>query len=93
MKPEDVRAVVVAVLAEQEGQAKAVAQEAVAAVLLSLGIDGDDHKAMSADFAHLRKWRLSVEQAQSLTFKAIVTTHVTGFLAIVWMGFETFLGK
>lgn len=93
MDKDQIRAIVSAVLTEQQGQMKAVAQEAVAAVLVSFGIDDDDHKALRADFMHLRKWRLSVEQAESLTFKAIITTLATGFIALVWMGVKTFMGK
>lgn len=33
-----------------------------------------------ADFQHLRRWRRSVEQAQSYTFKAVITVIVTGFV-------------
>lgn len=58
-----------------------MARKAVEAVLLSLGIHGDDRREMRADFQHLRKWRKSVEQAQSLTFKVVVTSLATGFLA------------
>jgi hypothetical protein len=90
---QEVRAVIVAVLAEQQEHAKAVAQEAVSAVLLSLGIHEDEHKELRADFQHLRRWRKSVEQAQSLTFKAVIGTLATGFVALVWMGATTFFGK
>jgi hypothetical protein len=48
---------------------------------------------LRADFIHLRKWRKSVEQAQGLTFKVIVTALVTGFVGAVWLGFKTLLGK
>jgi hypothetical protein len=34
----------------------------------------------ATDFLHLRRWRKSVEQAQSLTFKAVVGTIVSGLL-------------
>src|SRR6266480_7371175 len=35
---------------------------------------------LRADFQHLRRWRKSVEQAQSYTFKAVITIIVTGFV-------------
>jgi hypothetical protein len=46
---------------------------------------------LRADFQHLRRWRKSVEQAQSFTFKAAIT--VTGFVGAVWLGVKVMLGK
>jgi len=48
---------------------------------------------MRADFQHLRRWRKSVEQAQSYTFKAVITVIVTGFVGAVWLGVRVVLGK
>ncbi len=48
---------------------------------------------MRADFQHLRRWRKSVEQAQSYTFKAVITIIVTGFVGAVWLGVKVMLGK
>ena len=48
---------------------------------------------MRADFQHLRRWRRSVEQAQSYTFKAVITVIVTGFVGAVWLGIKATLGK
>jgi hypothetical protein len=89
----EIRAIVTAVLAEQKDQAKTIAEETVSVLLMSFGIEEDDHREMRADFAHLRKWRKSFDQAQSLTFKVVITTIITGFVTVVWMGVKTFLGK
>jgi ABC-type transporter Mla maintaining outer membrane lipid asymmetry permease subunit MlaE len=48
---------------------------------------------LRADFQHLRRWRKSVEQAQSFTFKAMITIIVTGFVGAVWLGVKVMLGK
>ena len=48
---------------------------------------------LRADFQHLRRWRKSVEQAQSYTFKAVITIIVTGLVGAVWLGFKVMLGK
>jgi PBSX family phage terminase large subunit len=48
---------------------------------------------LRADFQHLRRWRKSVEQAQSYTFKAAITIIVTGFVGAVWLGIKVVLGK
>ena len=48
---------------------------------------------LRADFQHLRRWRKSVEQAQSYTFKAVITVIVTGVLGAVWLGVKVMLGK
>jgi ABC-type transporter Mla maintaining outer membrane lipid asymmetry permease subunit MlaE len=44
-------------------------------------------------FQHLRRWRKSVEQAQSYTFKAVITIIVSGFVGAVWLGIKVMLGK
>ncbi len=48
---------------------------------------------LRADFQHLRRWRKSVEQAQSYTFKAVITIIVAGFVGAVWLGIKVMLGK
>jgi hypothetical protein len=48
---------------------------------------------MRADFQHLRRWRKSVEQAQSYTFKAVITVIVSGFVGAVWLGIKATLAK
>jgi hypothetical protein len=48
---------------------------------------------LRADFQHLRRWRRSVEQAQSYTFKAVITVIATGFVGAVWLGIKATLGK
>jgi hypothetical protein len=48
---------------------------------------------LRADFQHLRRWRRSVEQAQSYTFKAVITIIVTGLVGAVWLGVKVMLGK
>jgi hypothetical protein len=97
MTESDIKRVVQAVLeAEREKHATNlddVVLKAVATILTSFGIDDDDRKELKADFVHLRKWRLSVEQAQSYTFKAVITVIATGFVGAVWMGVKSLLGK
>jgi hypothetical protein len=68
-------------------------EKAVARIMESFGFEDDERKELKADFSHLRKWRKSVEQAQSYTFKLVVTTIIGGFLGAVWMGFKVMLGK
>ncbi len=65
----------------------------IASILTSFGIEEEDRAELRADFIHLRKWRKSVDQATSLTFKVVVTALVTGFVGAVWLGFKTLLGK
>src|SRR6266852_5194339 len=48
---------------------------------------------LRADLQHLRRWRKSVEQAQSYTFKAVITVIVTGFVGAVWLGIKATIGK
>jgi hypothetical protein len=97
MSPDEIKSIVHGVLAEQRESHVANLDEAmvktVAAILTSFGIDDEDRKEVRADFQHLRRWRKSVEQAQSYTFKAVITVIVTGFVGAVWLGIKATLGK
>lgn len=90
----EIKAIVAEVLAEQQrGGNDAMVLNTVATILKSFGIDEDERIEIRADFNHLRRWRKSVEQAQSYTFKAVITVIATGFVGAVWMGIKTALGK
>jgi len=94
---EDIRAIVVETLAERQRQHRedidAIVLKAIATTLASFGIEEEDRKELRADFQHLRRWRKSVEQAQSYTFKAVITVIVTGVVGAVWLGVKVMLGK
>jgi hypothetical protein len=92
-----IRAVVAETLAEQQRlhheDIDAVVLKAMVAILTSFGIEDEDRRELRADLQHLRRWRRSVEQAQSYTFKAVITIIVTGFVGAVWLGIKALLGK
>jgi len=97
MREDEIRVVVVETLAEQSrlyhDNTDAVILKTIASILTSFGIEEEDRKELKADFQHLRRWRKSVEQAQSYTFKAVITIIVTGFVGAVWLGIKVMLGK
>ncbi|MBR0814933.1 hypothetical protein JQ544_25615 [Bradyrhizobium diazoefficiens] len=97
IQDEEIRAIVAQTLAEQQRVQQesidAIVLKAVASVLASFGIEDDDRKELRADFQHLRRWRKSVEQAQSYTFKAVITVIATGLMGAVWLGVKVVLGK
>lgn len=97
MQVEDVKNVVAEVLAEQKRlhneQADEVVLRTIATILTSFGIEEDDRNELRADFQHLRKWRKSAEQVQSLTIKAIITVLVGGIAGAFWLGIKTILAK
>ncbi|OAF01157.1 hypothetical protein AYJ54_29145 [Bradyrhizobium centrolobii] len=96
MPDDEIRAIVAEALAEQhrlQQESIDTILKAVASVLASFGIENDDRKELRADFQHLRRWRKSVEQAQSYTFKALITVIVTGLAGAVWFGVKAVLGK
>jgi len=94
---DDIRAIVAETLAEHQrvnrDEVDAIVLRAVATTLTSFGIEEEDRRELRADLQHLRRWRKSVEQVQSYTFKAVVTVVVTGFLGAVWLGMKVILGK
>jgi hypothetical protein len=97
IQDDEIRAIVAETLAEQhriqQDSIDAIVLKAVASVLASFGIEDDDRKELRADFQHLRRWRRSVEQAQSYTFKAVITVIATGLMGAVWLGVKVVLGK
>jgi hypothetical protein len=97
LREEDVRAIVIATLAEQQrlqaDDIDAIVLRAIATILTSFGIEEGDRRELRADFQHLRRWRKSVEQAQSFTFKAVITVIVSGVLGAVWLGIKVMLAK
>ena len=97
VREQDIRAIVAETLAEQQrihrDDIDAVVLRTIATTLASFGIEEEDRKELRADFQHLRSWRKSVEQAQSYTFKAVITVIVTGFVGAVWLGIKVMLGK
>ena len=97
MREDEIRSIVSEALAEQQrlyrSDIDAVILRTISALLTSFGIEEEDRKELRADFQHLRRWRKSVEQAQSYTFKAVITVIVTGFVGAVWLGIKVMLGK
>lgn len=97
MMDEEIKTIVAETLAEQhrlqQESIDAIVSKVVASVLASLGIEDDDRKELRADFQHLRRWRKSVEQAQSYTFKAVITVVATGLMGAIWLGVKVALGK
>src|SRR5665213_2082980 len=97
MQEQDIRRIVGEVLAEQKrlyiSEADEVILKTIATILISFGIEEEDRQELRADFQHLRRWRKSVEQAQSYTFKAVITVIVSGFVGAVWLGVKAMLGK
>jgi hypothetical protein len=97
VRSEEIRAIVTETLAEQQrlhhNDIDAVVLRAIATILTSFGIEEEDRRELRADFQHLRRWRKSVEQAQSYTFKAMITVIVSGIVGAVWLGLKVMLGK
>lgn len=97
MTADEIKSVVHEVLAEQRVLNKAdlddMASKTVLAIMSTFGIEEDDRKEVKADFQHLRRWRKSVEQAQTFGFKAVITVIATGLLGALWLGIKAALGK
>lgn len=97
LRDDHIRTIVAETLAEQQrihhDEIDAIVSRTIVTILTSFGIDEDDRREIRADFEHLRRWRKSVEQAQSYTFKAVITVIVTGFVGAIWLGVKVMLGK
>jgi hypothetical protein len=97
MPDDEIRAIVAETLAEQhrlqQANIDAIVLRTVASVPASFGIDDGDRRELRADFQHLRRWRTSVEQAQSYTLKAVITMIATGLMGVVGLSVKVLLGK
>lgn len=97
MPDHEIRAIVAETLAEQhrlqQDRIDAIVLKAVASGLASFGIEDDDRKEVRADFQHLRRWRKTVDQAQSYTLKVVITVIATGLMGAVWLGVKVVLSK
>ena len=97
MQEDEVKRIVAEVLAEQHRlHNENVDNETlrtISVILTSFGIEEEDRAEIRADFVHLRRWRKSVEQAQSYGLRAIVTVIVGGIIGAFWMGFKAAVGK
>ena len=94
---DDIRTIVAETLAEQQRLQRddidAIVLRAIATILTSFGIEEEDRRELRADFQHLRRWRKSVEQVQSYTFKAVITVVITGLVGAVWLGTKAMLAR
>jgi hypothetical protein len=97
MQADEVKEIVAVVLAEQtrlhNNNVDNETLRTISTILTSFGIEEEDRIEMRADFQHLRRWRKASEQAQSFTFKALVTIIVSGIVGVVWLGIKTRLGQ
>ena len=94
---DEIRTIVTETLAEQERlrheSIDEIVRKAVSSIMTSIGLDQADRRELTADLQHLRRWRKSVEQAQSYTFKAVITVIVSGLVGAAWLGIKVMLGK
>lgn len=58
-----------------------------------MGIQAHEPTEMQRDFAHLRRWRMAVDDAQKTGFRIVVGTLIAGLLGAVWMGIKVYLGR
>lgn len=97
MQEAEIRAIVAELLAEQQrlhfSSIDGAIQKAIVSTLAAFGIEEEDRRDLRADLQHLRRWRRSVEQAQSFTFKAVITIIVSGIVGALWLGVKVMLGK
>jgi hypothetical protein len=62
--------------------------KAVCQTLSSIGVDVSDRNGLKADLVHLRRWRISVEQAERYTLRAVITVLVSGIAGALWLGIK-----
>jgi hypothetical protein len=71
--------------------ATAAARKAVVELMIAMGVNVEDPEAllkMQKDFAHIRKWRESVDTLTLKGMSVAVTVIMTGILGAIWMVFQ-----
>lgn len=76
-----------------DGEVRRIVKDAVRQTLRESGIDPDDTKALSDDLRYVRDWRKTTDKIRDKSIMAIVTLLVSGFVAVVWLGFKAMLHK
>lgn len=75
---------------EIEHIAAVSAEAAVRKVLLTMGVDTSDDKAMlemQKDFAHVRTWRAATDTVKRQTLLTAIGIVVSGIAGALWMAF------
>lgn len=97
VEPGDIRDIVREVLREERQHQTAnmdtTVLRTVSAILTSFGINDDEKNEIRLDFAHLRKWRKSVEMVERVGWTTAITVIVTGVLGALWLGVKSMIGK
>jgi hypothetical protein len=70
---------------------QAIVSEAVHQTLVQMGVDVSSPLDMQRDFQHLRDWRMAQEAIKRKGYLAMASILVTGFVALLWIGFKHFL--
>jgi len=68
--------------------ATVAAEKAIRAMFVAMGVNIEDHEAllkMQKDFAHIRKWRESVDTLTVKGLMVAVGVVTTGVMGAVWM--------
>lgn len=77
--------------AEIQDIATAAADAAVRKLLLTMGVDASDDKAlleMQKDFAHVRESRLAIAAMKTRAYVVATGVVVSGVIAAVWMALK-----
>ncbi len=75
--------------------AEEAAEKALSRMMLIFGVDTHDPKSLirlQQDFSRLRKWGDAYETVQKAGVYTLVTTAVTGLLALLWVGIKSKTG-
>lgn len=73
---------------EEQDALKGVVKSAVVEVMADIGLHADERKEIRKDMAHLRKWRVAVDRAETSVRNSLAVTLVTGFVGLVVLGFK-----
>ena len=74
-----------------ESELEDVMTNSIKRAFTEMGIDTGNPQEQQRDFAHLRKWRISVDRVSSTGLATAAAVVVTGILGALWLGLSTLL--
>lgn len=72
---------------------KIIVSQAVKETLLQLGFDVNDPTELQADMAHLRYWRMTLNEITTKSMIGGVIFIIGSMLSLLWVGVQVILGR
>lgn len=77
----------------EEDRVRHIVKDAVSETLMQLGFDIKDPRALQADMAHLRFWRMTITSLTEKSIFGAIGFIIVTSLGVLWLGIQALLGR